>query len=413
MFLSSLVCADLDQNKLSLLNLKGDLQEHYQCSISKVGLHKRFTQEAVAFLKKTFTKLLAEGPVKELGDALNPCSFKRIRIKDSTKFRLPCSMIDQYPGYGSFNKKSSLMNIQYEYDIKSGDWLHLELTKATRNDQLDSKETLGDIQKDDLCIRDLGYVTMAYLKGVIKLGAYFLNRLHPSIKPYHVKNGKLQAVDWKKIDSLIQKNRLPYLCIDVYLGKEKTVKAKMVIEPVSVKVAEKRIKTAKTAGKRKKGYAPSKEYKIKSHYNIFITNIPEQMISLSELAKFYKLRWQIELIFKTWKSLVSIDKVKKVKKERFECQLYAKLIWILLNWKMFKVIDNAIRKAKPDSGCSVQKFFNMVNKQSFSLRNILKKTENMKEWLKCVLIPLIPMLLIEQRKNKPTHLQVLMELYHC
>lgn len=111
------------------------------------------------------------------------------------------------------------------------------------------------------------------------MGAYFLNRLHPSIKPYHEINGKLQAVDWKKIDSLIQKNRLPHLCIDVYLGKEKTVKAKMVIEPVPVKVAEKRIKTA---GKRKEGYAPSKEYKIKSHYNIFITNIPEQMISLSQ-----------------------------------------------------------------------------------------------------------------------------------
>ena len=93
-----------------------------------------------------------------------------------------------------------------------------------------------------------------------------------------------------------------------------------------------------------------------------ITNAHEDIMPLAEASMFYRLRWQIELIFKTWKSLASIDKVKKIKKERFECQLYARLIWILLNWKIYQAIDYCIKKLAPKEGCSVQKFFNMVNK---------------------------------------------------
>ena len=184
----------------------------------------------------------------------------------------------------------------------------------------------------------------------------------------------------------------------------------MLIEAIPEHVAEKRIKDAIVAGSRKNGYTPTKEYRIKSHYNIFITNVPEDMMPLSEVSKFYYLRWQIELIFKTWKSIASIDKVKKVKRERFECQLYAKLIWILLNWRMYQTVDRSIRRADPNEGCSVQKFFNMVTKQSFSLRTIIHKLKDINTWIENILALLIPSLRIERRLKKPTHLQILNEL---
>ncbi len=37
-------------------------------------------------------------------------------------------------------------------------------------------------------------------------------------------------------------------------------------------------------------------------------------------------------MFKIWKSIGEINKVGKMKVERFETSLYGKLIWIALNW---------------------------------------------------------------------------------
>lgn len=304
------------------------------------------------------------------------------------------------------------MNIQYEFDLKSGDWLSLELTKATRNDQLDSKESITRIRKNDLCIRDLGYITTPYLKGVIKNDAYFLNRLPVKMGVYQLINSVYQPVDWKRIHAKMTKNGLSHLSLEVFIDKKERIKVRMLIEAVSDQTAEKRIKNANTAGKRTKGYTPTEEYKIKAHYNIFITNAPEEFLSVMDMPQMYRLRWQIELIFKAWKSLALIDKVKQIKKERFECQLYAKLIWILLNWRFYQVIDHVIRIENPDEGCSVQKFFNLINKQSFSLRQIMQKSSEIKQWLKTTLIPLIPSLFIESRLKVPTHIQSLNAIFN-
>ena len=83
-----------------------------------------------------------------------------------------------------------------------------------------------------------------------------------------------------------------------------------------------------------KGYQVSKEYKARAALNLFITSAPEELISIETAWQIYTLRWQIELTFKIWKSLCKIDKVKKVKKDRLECYIWAKLFLIVLCWKV-------------------------------------------------------------------------------
>ena len=54
----------------------------------------------------------------------------------------------------------------------------------------------------------------------------------------------------------------------------------------------------------------------------------------------YKIRWQIELVFKTWKSIVSIHKIKSAKIERLMCEVYGKLIIAAISTMIVAAVES-------------------------------------------------------------------------
>ena len=74
-------------------------------------MHKKFTSEAVNFLKELLNTMLSEQLKLSTATDL-PQHFPCIKIKDSTKFSLPSSYDHEYEGYGNFSKKNGLMSLQ-------------------------------------------------------------------------------------------------------------------------------------------------------------------------------------------------------------------------------------------------------------------------------------------------------------
>lgn len=68
---------------------------------------------------------------------------------------------------------------------------------------------------------------------------------------------------------------------------------------------------------------------------MYITNIPDEVVNKDKVYELYSIRWQIEIMFKIWKSIFKIHATKKVKIERFQCCLYGKLISLLLTSDIF------------------------------------------------------------------------------
>ncbi|HPO91679.1 MAG TPA: transposase [Bacteroidales bacterium] len=50
------------------------------------------------------------------------------------------------------------------------------------------------------------------------------------------------------------------------------------------------------------------------------------MLKYETLFALYKIIWRIELIFKTWKFILGIHKIRSARKERVMCEVYGKLI---------------------------------------------------------------------------------------
>jgi hypothetical protein len=67
-----------------------------------------------------------------------------------------------------------------------------------------------------------------------------------------------------------------------------------------------------------------------SRINLLVTNAPSEILPATEVYAFYSLRWQVEIVFKTWKSIFSIHVNKRMKLERFQCHLYGQFLRLCL-----------------------------------------------------------------------------------
>jgi hypothetical protein len=101
--------------------------------------------------------------------------------------------------------------------------------------------------------------------------------------------------------------------------------ARLVGRRVPWEVAAQRRRRLKEAARRK-GQTVSKDRLTLCDGTLLVTNIPLDMLTLEELFVLARLRWQIELLFKLWKSIRQIDHSHSKNPWHILCEFYAKLI---------------------------------------------------------------------------------------
>ncbi|MCK4562958.1 MAG: IS4 family transposase, partial [Flavobacteriaceae bacterium] len=227
----------------------------------------------------------------------------------------------------------STLRIQFEYDLKSSEILDLSLFAYVNQDATNAKETIDRVNSNELIIRDLAYVSIPIMRKIEEKEAFYLNRMQTSVTVFEKINNKFVEIDFTKLHKKMKILHLSILEKEVYIGKKEKFKSRMIVETLSTQQYNERIRKAEKTAKRK-GRTVSDSYKAKAALNIFITNTN---IVAKNIRVLYTLRWQIELMFKIWKSIGEIDKIKKMKIERFESFLLAKLIWIVLNWQIMRL----------------------------------------------------------------------------
>jgi hypothetical protein len=333
---------DVEVANHTLVALCTKLSVKIDVVISNQALDQRLNERCVEFLKKIFEKLLRQ----TITNTTRMPSrwdeyFKRIRILDSTAFQVPKDYIKTYPGSGGCSQPSGV-KIQLEYELKSGNFMNVEVGAGSGNDNTFGSKIKDSIEAGDLILRDLGYFSFEDFWDIEKREAFYISRLKPNIAVYiesneieYYKNGtpkKASLFTRISISDIMKQmnDGERYEIKDVYVGKEKKLKTRLVLYKLTkeqlIKRAEKCEKNAK-----KKGIEKSDNTIELLGISIYITNIEEVVLSAEEVHEFYSLRWQVEILFKTWKSISNLHVVKPVKIERFQCQLYGKLILLLLS----------------------------------------------------------------------------------
>ncbi len=310
------------------------MKDQYGVEIKKQSLHDRFNENAVSFLKMALEKMLQKQISTDSYTSLVK-GVNAILIKDSVCFQIDESLAADYPGSGGAGSKASV-RIQFEYNILNGKINDLSLNAFNDQDAKDSINTIGLVRKGNLIIRDLAYTSLKVLNAIQLKIAFFLCRLNLSVKvyTYDAKEKIYKEINFNKVHRYMKRHGLNVLEKEVYLGCKEKMRTRLIINYLPQEVVEKRLRKARKNNKKKNRKGLSKEYIARSHLNLFITNSDIEQIPSKNAWPLYRIRWQIELVFKIWKSICDIEKVKNVNKNRLECYIYSKLIFIVMGWQL-------------------------------------------------------------------------------
>ncbi len=302
------------------------LEDEFEISMTKQSLDERYNTDAVRFMRQCFSRIVEILNAGVMDRALS-LPFSRIQLTDSTSFKIPASLSTFYVGYKQGGE--AIIKMHFNYNLLNGQVVDLALTDGVANDNLYKLGKSEKVEANGLYIRDLGYLDSVYLNKLASNQAYFLSR-SKSNSVYSQLNDEGKYIRIKIADHLPKEGEIKEIP-DVYLGGGKTkTKVRLIMQGVPQEVAIKRLQKLETTKARHKNWTLSQQAKDMCWFNIYITNAEKDKLPASMVRLVYSLRWQIELIFKIWKSIFKIDKVKKMSIFRFECYIYSKLIAILL-----------------------------------------------------------------------------------
>jgi hypothetical protein len=203
------------------------------------------------------------------------------------------------------------------------------LIKNGNDSDLSEAETiLTGLRENDLILRDLGYFTLKSLREISGKRAFFLSRMLKGVNVYLSADKDAEAID---LTEFIDKKFgfLPVSDINVYIGKEERLPCRLIAYRLPDDTVAERIRKAR-GNTQKKGRQLTEEYLNWLRFNIFITNISCEILEAESVGTVYRLRWQIEITFKHWKSLLKINIMRGIRRERVECFLYGRLTVIVI-----------------------------------------------------------------------------------
>jgi hypothetical protein len=294
-------------------------------TVSKQAIEERMNPETTTMLKMVLEEELRKSILyQQRLQSQTSHAFHSIHIEDSTIFNLPAELSFAFPGNVSLGNKKSQVKIHTLYNHTNNSFGFLDLYSFTRNDQSLSSRILSYIQPGDLILRDMGFLVLDVLGQINAQGSFFISRKKSQIQVFDIDTHQ----EINLVDVLRKKN---FFDKDVLVGKANKIKMRLIAIPLPPDQASSiRRKAKKNRDKRLKH---DKEYYELLGYNIFITNLAQSRFHPEEIQKLYGLRWQIEIIFKTWKSCFSMGKlmpVKCINPYRIYCLIYLWLLFILL-----------------------------------------------------------------------------------
>jgi Transposase DDE domain len=304
--------------------------------ITPQGIDDRIQASAVKLLSALFQQSLQVFQAPSTLPSAVLRQFNGIHLLDSTQIALPDAMQTMFAGCGGDGAVSAV-KAQLDFNYQTGTMTALELGAGRTPDQgCDLPVRVAEV--GSLHLEDLGYFKVAYFAALAAKQAFFVSRLLTSTAVY-VHPDDLSALD---LLTLAQSMTAQSMEVPVFLGQVVRLPIRLILVRLSPQqVAVRRRKALAKA--KQHGRTPSARHLALLEFSFFITNVPPERLTTEQVPLLYALRWQIELIFKLWKSQAKLARLGNWRADRVLCQLFARLLGLVLfHWLVAPVrfLDN-------------------------------------------------------------------------
>ena len=363
-------------------------------SLSRQGLDQRFTPRAAEFLQRLLadaTGRLIDTPVAiPLMDR-----FTTFEVLDSSIVALPDELAAVYRGgkSGTTAGEKAALKLTVGLDLKTGA-LRGPVLGHGRAADLCVAAAVADPPKGGLALADLNYFDLGKFRSWGLAGAYWVSRLKVRTAVYDRQRRRLDLLATLRAAGDQDVDR------DVLLGSRERLACRLIARKVPPEVAEVRRRRLREKSQRR-GDKVSALALALAEWTILVTNLPRELLSVEEAVAVARMRWQIELVFKLWKSHGGIDEWNSDRPDKVLCTLYGKLLAMVV--EHWTIVTGCW--SHPDR--SPAKAARMIGKFALSLAVAIRSVTRLRAVLRQAKLVLESACRMEKRKSRTAHEMIL------
>jgi hypothetical protein len=260
--------------------------------------------------------------------------FAGIYLLDTTSLTLPDALATDWPGCGGqAGQGQAAIKLGVQLEVCHGTLHGPELVAGRTNDRR-LAVAHQPLPPGSLRIADLGFFSVADLAALQAQGSTFLTRWQANTAVADPDGTRWVAVADRLAQlAAAQDGRLGEG--PVLLGAQLQVPVRLIALRVPPEVAASR-RRAKRRRAQRNGYTARQASLAVCDWTVLVTNVPVEQLSAEEAVVLLRLRWQIELLFRRWKSQAGLANWRSTKPVHLMCELYAKLLgcvvshWLLV-----------------------------------------------------------------------------------
>jgi hypothetical protein len=251
-------------------------------------------------------------------------------------------MAEQFPGCGG-DGSSAAVKVQTQIELTAGQLSYVGLEPGRIPDQ-GSVIQEAPLPEGALRLADLGYFALPTLVLLARLRVNWISRIQSSIAVFDREGKPLDLQAWLQVNAThgpVER--------EVQLGVTERLPCRLVGFPAPPEmVSQRRRQLYKDAAR--KSRVPTAERLAWCQWTVFVTNVPASILNAKEIIVLYRARWQIELLFKLWKSHGLVAAITSTKPARQAAEVFARLMAVIIqHWLLLASVwsypDRSLVKA--------------------------------------------------------------------